>query len=134
MARYNVRDLIGHWVKPRSAEGRMCPHACCRNKRVHPANMPVILPNGLLRRASDDDLAAHYRDVAHKDTPQAERARAQILHEMDRRDERDPQSSAQSSLTCPPLDARCSQASPTGPIRSREKDSSSSRPSKAGPE
>jgi hypothetical protein len=24
-------------VKARSAKGKMCPHACCRNKRVHPA-------------------------------------------------------------------------------------------------
>jgi len=67
----------------------MCPHACCRNKRVHPDNMPVILPDRLLRRASDDDLAEHFRDIAHKETPEAERSRAQILHEMDRRDERE---------------------------------------------
>ncbi|HEY6275588.1 MAG TPA: hypothetical protein VIX86_04580 [Streptosporangiaceae bacterium] len=84
MARYNVRDLIGHWVKPRSAEGKLCPHACCRNRRVHPANMPVILPNKLLRRASDDDLGEHYDRVA--GNPKEARARAQILHEMDRRD------------------------------------------------
>lgn len=63
MARYKVRDLIGHFVKPRSAGGKMCPHACCRNKRVHPDNMPVILPSKLLRRASDEDLAAHYDRV-----------------------------------------------------------------------
>ena len=47
---YNVRDLLGHFVKPRAAKGKMCPHACCRNKRVHPGNMPVILPSKLLAR------------------------------------------------------------------------------------
>jgi hypothetical protein len=63
----------------------MCPHACCRNKRVHPANMPVILPNTLLRRASDEDLAAHYDRVQGSSAKDA-RARAQVLHEMERRD------------------------------------------------
>jgi hypothetical protein len=82
---YNVRDLLGHYVAPRSAAGKMCPHACCRNKRVHPENMPVILPNKLLRRASDDDLAAHY-DRIQDDSPKDQRARAQVLHEFERRD------------------------------------------------
>ena len=82
---YNTRDLLGHYVAPKSAGGKMCPHACCRNKRVHPANMPVILPSRLLRRASDDDLAEHYARVQ-GDSRKDERARAQVLHEMDRRD------------------------------------------------
>ena len=82
---YNVRDLLGHFVKPRSERDHMCPHACCRNKRVHPDNMPVILPNKLLRRASDADLAAHY-DRVQGDSAKDQRARAQVLHEMDRRD------------------------------------------------
>lgn len=82
---YNVRDMLGHFIKPRSAKGDMCPHACCRNKRVHPANMPVILPNKLLRRASDEDLAEHYQRVS-GDSKKDQRARAQVLHEMDRRD------------------------------------------------
>ena len=87
MAKYNVRDLLGHYVAPASQRGKMCPHACCRNKRVHPANMPVILPNRLLRRASDKDLAEHYDRVSQRDDAKAERARAQVLHEMDRRDQ-----------------------------------------------
>ena len=82
---YSVRDLLGHFVKPRSAKGKMCPHACCRNKRVHPDNMPVILPSKLLRRASDEDLAAHY-DRVQGDSKKDERARAQVLPEMERRD------------------------------------------------
>jgi hypothetical protein len=87
MARYNVRDLFGHFVKPRSRQGKMCPHACCRNRRVHPDNMPVILPNRLLRRASDDDLQEHYADVSRRDDPEAEAARYQLLFEMERRDQ-----------------------------------------------
>lgn len=83
---YSVRDILGHFVKPRSAKGKMCPHACCRNKRVHPENMPVILPNKLLRRASDEDLAEHYRRLGHGHTAKDERGRAQVLHEMERRD------------------------------------------------
>ena len=82
---YNVRDLLGHFVKPKSAKGKMCPHACCRNKRVHPKNMPVILPSKLLRKASDKDLAEHYERVS-GDSKKEQRARAQVLHEMDRRD------------------------------------------------
>jgi hypothetical protein len=82
---YNVRDLFGHFVKPRSAKGDMCPHACCRNRRVHPANMPVVLPRKLLRRATDEDLAAHYERVQ-GDSYREDRARMQVLHEMDRRD------------------------------------------------
>lgn len=84
MARYNVRDLIGHWVKPRSAKGKMCPHACCRNRRVHPDNFPVILPAKLLRRASDRDLEQQYERHGSND-----RARAQVLRELERRDRAD---------------------------------------------
>ena len=83
---YNIRDLLGHFVRPKSAKGDMCPHACCRNKRVHPANMPVILPRKLLRRATDDDLAAHY-DRVQGDSYRDQRARMQVLHEMQRRDD-----------------------------------------------
>jgi len=39
---YSVRDLLGHFVRPRSARGKMCPHACCRNKRVHPATYAEV--------------------------------------------------------------------------------------------
>ena len=77
-----MRDLIGHFVSPPRAAGKMCPHACCRNRRVHPANMPVILPNQLLRRASDEDLAEHYDRTAGN-----ARSQAQVLREMARRDD-----------------------------------------------
>jgi hypothetical protein len=86
MAYYNVRDLIGHWVKPRRAGGKMCPHACCRGYRVHPENMPVILPSKLLRRASDFDLADHYDRVSQGHTAADRKAELQIMHEFERRD------------------------------------------------
>ena len=43
--------------------------------------MPVVLPNRLLRRASDEDLAEHFKRTTHN-----ERAQTQVLHEMERRD------------------------------------------------
>jgi hypothetical protein len=79
---YNRRDLIGHWVKKEQRKGQMCSHACCRGKRVHPENYPVILPDTLLHKATDEDLAEGYNRGS-------DRRQAQILHEMDRRDNRE---------------------------------------------
>ncbi len=82
---YNVRDLLGHFVKPRSAGGDMCEHACCRGRRQHPKGQAVLLPSKALRRASDDVLMARYSQ--HQgEGKRDERIRAQVLHEMDRRD------------------------------------------------
>jgi len=86
---YDRRDLIGHWIKAGQRAQRPCTHACCRGYRVHPDNYPVVLPSRTLRRASDADLAAHFRKVTAQDTPQARHAENQILHEMERRDEDD---------------------------------------------
>lgn len=80
---YNRRDLIGHWVTKQARTQQMCQHACCRGYRVHPQNYPVVLPNPLLHRASEDDLAWHYEHAG------SDKARAQVLHELDRRDRRD---------------------------------------------
>ncbi len=82
---YDRRDLIGHFIRRRQRTQQMCTHPCCRGKRVHPDNMPVILPNKLLRRASDDDLAAHFRKVAHSDETDDVAAKWQILAEFERR-------------------------------------------------
>lgn len=79
---YNRRDLIGHWVKKKQPAQRMCTHACCRGRRVHPKNYPVILPSSLLRKASEEDLAKGYAEGS-------ERRRAQILAEFERRDRAD---------------------------------------------
>jgi len=87
MARYNVRDLIGHWVKPRSRAGKMCPHKCCRGYRGHPDNFPVILPRELLRTASERDLIAHYEQHGARDCASCEKVRTQVLGEIDRRED-----------------------------------------------
>jgi hypothetical protein len=59
---YNIRDLLGHFVKlpPKSNEDGMCPHACCKGKRRHPDNWPVMLSRETLRSASDEDLIQHF--------------------------------------------------------------------------
>lgn len=82
MARYNVRDLLGHFVRPKSLRGDMCPHKCCRNKRVHPENFPVILSRRMLRYSTDEELAQH--SLRYKDN---EKVQAQVYQEMDRRDD-----------------------------------------------
>lgn len=89
MAQYDRRDLIGHWVTKRTRTQQMCQHACCRGRRVHPENYPVVLPNPLLRRASDDDLAKHYRKVSAGTTDNDQAASWQVLAEMDRRDQKE---------------------------------------------
>jgi len=83
---YNVRDMLGHFVRPRSAEGDMCEHACCRGRRQHPKGTPKVLPSKALRHASDENLAARYSSIE-GDSKKDERARAQLLHEMQRRDD-----------------------------------------------
>jgi prophage tail gpP-like protein len=80
------RDLIGHFIRSNQREQRPCTHACCRGYRVHPDNYPTVLPSRTLRRASDQDLAAHFNKVTREDTPQARYAEDQILYEMERRD------------------------------------------------
>jgi hypothetical protein len=86
MARRYRRDLIGHFIRNQQRTQQPCTHACCRGYRVHPANYPVILPDRTLHRASDDDLAQHFRRVSAGTTPGDRRAELQILHEMERRD------------------------------------------------
>jgi hypothetical protein len=80
-----MRDLLGHFVKPRSIRARCARTPAAGTSGVHPANMPVILRSKLLRRASDEDLAAHY-DRVQGDSRKDGQARAQVLHEMERRD------------------------------------------------
>jgi hypothetical protein len=83
---YNRRDQIGHWVTKEQRTQRPCTHACCRGYRAHPKNYPIILPDRTLRRATDEDLQAHFHRVSRSETPSARKAEAQILHEMARRD------------------------------------------------
>ena len=87
MARDYRRDLIGHFIRNQQPQQQPCTHACCRGYRVHPDNYPVVPPKRLLRRASDDDLAAHFRKVSSDPSPQARWAENQMLAEMQRRDD-----------------------------------------------
>jgi hypothetical protein len=83
---YDRRDLIGHWIRKSQRTEQMCTHACCRGYRIHPRNMPVILPNRLLRRASDRDLAEHFNEVSGQRTAEETASWYQVLAEMERRD------------------------------------------------
>jgi hypothetical protein len=81
MTRYSIRDILGHFVTPKSRRGDMCPHACCRGRRVHPDKFPVILKPRMLRQASDDELADHYGRYAGN-----AKAQRQVVRELERRD------------------------------------------------
>lgn len=77
---YDVRDLLGHWVKPASREDEMCPHPCCRGRRPHPDRLPVMLSRSQLRDMSERQLVYHLRKHAGD-----ARAVAQITEEVDDR-------------------------------------------------
>lgn len=90
MARYNRRDLFRHWIRKEQRANAPCGHACCRGYRPHPEHYPLVMPAHYLRRASDDQLDRHYHKC--DDAPgevKAERCRAQVLGELNRRDIRD---------------------------------------------
>lgn len=86
MSQYNIRDLLGHWVRlpPRSREQGMCPHPCCRGKRPHPDRFPLLLPAGVLRSASEDDLLRHLQKES---VGNHGRAVTQVVRELDRRED-----------------------------------------------
>jgi hypothetical protein len=84
VARQTARDQLGHWVKPPSAQGKPCPHACCQNRRVHPENLPVRLDRNYLRSLNDDELVRELISYQrYSDTH--ERGYLQILAEDQRR-------------------------------------------------
>jgi hypothetical protein len=86
VARDTARDQLGHWVAPPSARAHPCPHACCRNKRVHPANLPVRLDRKYLRSLNDDELETELITYQrYNDTH--ERGFLQVLAEIGRRDD-----------------------------------------------
>lgn len=86
---YNRRDQLKHWVRKSQRADRPCTHACCRGYRVHPRNYPVVLASPTLRRASDEDLAAHFTALSVLEGDEARRGEARILYEMERRDQAD---------------------------------------------
>lgn len=87
MARYDVRDLLGHFVKPPGAEFTPCPHACCRGRRAHPDGKPVVLSRGELHAMSEAQLLRHMRKAqAGENYAVYERSYRQVIAEMDRRE------------------------------------------------
>jgi hypothetical protein len=79
---YSIRDLLGHFAK-RNQEGKPCPHKCCRGKRVHPRQTAVIVDRDVLRAMSETQLVAHLENV------NDDKAAAQIMRELDRRERAD---------------------------------------------
>src|SRR5262249_40459313 len=82
-----ARDQIGHWVKPPSMREHPCPHRCCRNARVHPANLPVRLSRDYLRGLSEPELErelGQYQNYSDKH----ERGFLQVIAELGRREDR----------------------------------------------
>jgi hypothetical protein len=84
VAKYSVRDIFGHFVKPKARQGDLCPHQCCRNRRVHPDKLPVMLRPDMVRRLPEETLVEHYARVS--DDPKAAR---QALAAIDKREQRD---------------------------------------------
>jgi len=82
---YNVRDQRGHWVKPKTARGHLCHHACCNGTRVHPDKLPVKVSRSYLRTLTapqvEEELNAYSR---YSDTHEA--GFLQVLAEVDRRE------------------------------------------------
>lgn len=86
MARFNIRDLLGHWTKRPGPEGRMCPHACCKGKRPHPDRLPVMLSRDMLKGLTDAELMRHWDRPGVRDN---ERANVAIIKELDSRELRE---------------------------------------------
>lgn len=84
--RYNVRDQIGHWVAPRSMAEHPCPHRCCRNRQVHPANLPVKLSRTYLRSLSEPELERELSQYG-RYSDQREQGFLQVIAELNRREE-----------------------------------------------
>ena len=78
MAYYSIRDLIGHFVAPAQCGTRCARTPAAATSGSTRPTCEVILPNELLRRASDEDLAAHYDRMSRGHTAKDERARAQV--------------------------------------------------------
>jgi hypothetical protein len=80
------RDQIGHWVTPPSMREHPCPHRCCQNRQIHPANLPVKLDRQYLRGLSGRELEreldqyGRYSDIR-------EKGFFQVIGELNRREE-----------------------------------------------
>lgn len=82
---YDVRDRLGHYVKPASAELAACPHKCCQGKRPHPEKLPVVFDKAVLRSRSEPELLRELEQYSNF-TESHPVAFGQIVAEFDRRD------------------------------------------------
>lgn len=82
---YNVRDLLGHFIKPANKAGAMCPHPCCKGRRPHPDKWPLMLDRGTLKGASDEEL---YQHLQRDRVGRSGRAVTQVVKELERRETR----------------------------------------------
>jgi hypothetical protein len=90
---YDIRDLLGHFVKPREREGEMCPHACCRGRRPHPERRDKAAKKRARRReresTSRDEFRAHLENEWIK---AEEQTRGNMLNRAGQRADIDPRS------------------------------------------
>lgn len=91
--RYNVRDQLGHFVKPESQADHPCHHRCCRGERAHPKGLPVKLDRRYLRSLSGDELETELSQYT-RFIDTHEEGFLQVVAELDRRDESEKLASA----------------------------------------
>lgn len=84
--RYNVRDQLGHYVKPAGMADHPCPHRCCQGKRVHPKNLPVKLDRSYLRTLSGPELETELDQYINYSSTHEE-GMHQIIAELTRRED-----------------------------------------------
>jgi hypothetical protein len=85
VSHYNIRDLLGHFVRPKSARGELCPHKCCGGRRPHPDAEPLVPNKKLLRAMTDEQWMKYAQRVDWRDERQVQ----EMIAEAERRDRRD---------------------------------------------
>src|SRR6185437_8489575 len=91
--RYNVRDQLGHYVKPESQADHLCHHRCCRGERAHPRGLPVKLDRQYLRSLSHDELERELGQYT-RFIDTHEGGFLQVVAELDRREESEKRAAA----------------------------------------
>lgn len=81
---YNVRDILGHFIRPETREGAKCPHPCCNGKRPHPDNLPVMLSKSSVRSLTDAQLVQH---MERDDVQRRPHALGRVVREEQRREQ-----------------------------------------------
>jgi hypothetical protein len=90
---YNVRDNRGHYVKPKTARGHLCHHACCNGTRVHPEHLPVKISRSYLRTLTGPQLERELGAYS-RFSDSHEEGFLQVLAEVDRREESEKRAAA----------------------------------------